>query len=363
MSAKILIIGSTGKLGSKLLHSTNENNIKVFGATCFSNYSKLKKQKNIYNIKNIFKLSDKIDKKLFMSFLKNKIDIIYFLDFGSHSLLYLNQFLKFNSNSLIAIANKEMIIAGGNILITKISNTKNEFIPLDSEHFSLRNHNLSISNVRKILITASGGPLFFSKYKSFKKIMLSKVLSHPKWSMGVNNLIDSSNFINKILELYELSYIYNIPINKLDFIISRAAFIHSVVVYEDGVLSFNAFKNDMELVLVYPLKRFFNINKFISSESFISNSNNFKFYQKYDSRFKIFKYLKSLKNLNHQDQIKLLLLNNQAQSLYLSDKLNYNDIIPFIVRNIKRYPSTKPFKSLIDILTYIDKLKTLIKDA
>ena len=71
----------------------------------------------------------------------------------------------------------------------------------------------------------------------FKK----KVLSHPKWKMGKNNLIDSSNFINKILEIYELSYIYNIPLNKIDFLISKEAYIHSIIHYNDNTLSFNCF--------------------------------------------------------------------------------------------------------------------------
>ena len=89
-----------------------------------------------------------------------------------YHLTYLNHFLKFNKNSIIAIANKEMIIAGGLIISKKIKKTNNIFIPLDSEHFSLLNSNINNNNIKKIFITASGGPFYFNK-----KINLNKVNS------------------------------------------------------------------------------------------------------------------------------------------------------------------------------------------
>ena len=168
MTPKIVIIGSTGKLGSKLLSYTFKNNIKISAVTCFKNKKKILAQKKKYDISKSFILSDDKDYSEFIKFLKNKIDIIYFLDFGSFSLIYLNQFIKFNTNSIIAIANKEMIIAGGNILINSINLSKNKLISLDSEHYSLKN-SINKNNIQKILITASGGPLYFTKKKIIQK--------------------------------------------------------------------------------------------------------------------------------------------------------------------------------------------------
>ena len=125
---------------------------------------KLKNKKKKYNIKNSFVLSNKNDrKKFFKILLKKKINIIYFLDFGSLSLKYINHFLKFNKNSIIAIANKEMIIAGGHLLIKKLKKIKIFLYHLDSEHFSLLNSNINNNNIKKIFITASGGPFYFNK--------------------------------------------------------------------------------------------------------------------------------------------------------------------------------------------------------
>ena len=164
MSKKILIIGSTGTLGSKLINFCYNKKIKVHTITSFKNKKKLLTQKKKLKSNNIFNLSDSNDKIKFQKFLKiSKFKIIYFLDYGSESLLYLDLLLKNNNHSIFAIANKEMIIAGGLTLRNKILETKNKLIPLDSEHFSLQNNNFNNENITKVFITASGGPFFFKK--------------------------------------------------------------------------------------------------------------------------------------------------------------------------------------------------------
>lgn len=356
MSPKIVIIGSTGKLGSKLLDYTYKNNINISAITCFKNKKKILAQKKKFNVSKKFILSDPEDYLKFLKFLKNRINLIYFLDFGSFSLTYLNVFIKFNTKSIIAIANKEMIIAGGDILINSINKSKNKLIPLDSEHYSLKN-SISKNNIKKILITASGGPFYFTNKKSFKNVSLKQVLTHPKWKMGANNLIDSSNFINKILEIFELSIIYNIPISKIDFIVSREAFIHSVVFYDDGIISFNSFKNDMLLTLIHPLQHYFVLSNKISSDSYISNIKNFKFDQSFDNRFIFFKYYKKMRQFNHKKQILFMLLNNSAQSLYLSKKLNYDQIIPYVMKNMDKLNFQTKLSNISDILKFISLIK------
>ncbi len=161
---KILIIGSTGKLGTSLLKFCFKKNINVFSITGYKNKKKLETQKKHYNIKNSFLLSSKSENANFKRFLNtNTIDIIYFLDYGYESISYADIYLNNNKNSVIAIANKEMIIAGGSLLINKISRSKNNLIPLDSEHFSLSNLNIKNENIKNIYITASGGPFYFNK--------------------------------------------------------------------------------------------------------------------------------------------------------------------------------------------------------
>ena len=352
MKKKIIIIGSTGKLGSKLLSFTDKNSIHIFCITCFKNIKKLEAQKKKYNVKKSFVLSNLKDEIEFLKLLKKNIDIIYFLDFGSTSLKYLNYFLKFNTHSVIAIANKEMIIAGGSLLQLKIKKSNNFLVPLDSEHFSLYNSNIENNNIQKIYITASGGPFYFNKKINLSKVSKSKVLSHPKWKMGKNNLIDSSNFINKILEIYELSYIYNIPLNKIDFLISKEAYIHSIIHYKDNTLTINAFNNDMIITLIKPLSFFYKIKPFPLKQNYF-NVDNLIVEKPIDTRFTFFKYKNKLLKLSHSEQIKLMIINNSAHKLYLSDKLKYNDIIDYIMTNIPNNSKNIKFKNFESILKFI----------
>ena len=353
MKHKIVIIGSTGKLGTKLLNFTKKNSIPIFGITCFSNKTKLLKQKKFFNVNKSYSLSELKDKHNFLKLLERKIHILYFLDFGSFSLLYLNHFLKYNKNSIIAVANKEMLIAGGSVLQDKIKKTKNIFMPLDSEHFSLLNSNIKSNNIKKIYITASGGPFYFNKSINLTNVSSKKVLSHPKWKMGTNNLIDSSNFINKFLEIFELSHIYNIPINKIDFLISKEAYVHSIIHYNDNSLSLNCFINNMIITLSKPLTYFYKIKQLPLKQNYL-NLSNLKIEKPNDKRFRIFKYKKTLMKLTHSEQILLMIINNSAHKLYLSDNLKYDNIVTYIMTELFKHKKNIKLNSIKSILNFLD---------
>ena len=356
-SPKILIIGSTGKLGSRLLSFCKKKHIKIFAITGYKNKKKLKLQKKQYSINNSFLLSDDIYENKFKKFLNlNFIDIIYFLDYGYNSIIYLDIFLKKNINSIIAIANKEMIIAGGNLLIDKIVRSNNKLIPLDSEHFSLFNLNLKNFDIKKIYITASGGPFYFNKKTNLDRVNLKNVLSHPKWKMGINNSIDSSNFVNKLLEIYELSIIYNISLDKIDFLVSSEAYIHSVVINNDNVININCFDNNMLITLIKPLNKYYP-NLSLPYKNYYFDPNKLNLQKFNDKRFKIFKYISILKKLSHSEQISFMILNNIAQKKYLSSEIKYNNIINYIMSNLKKIKFKSNFKSFNDIINFINSIK------
>ena len=256
-----------------------------------------------------------------------------------------------------------MIIAGGTKLKRSILEKSCNFIPLDSEHFSLINHNFNSYNVKKILITASGGPFYFNKKINLKKVTKKQVLSHPKWKMGSNNLIDSSNFVNKFLEILELSYIYDIPLKKIDFVVSREAFIHSIIYYKDETISINCFSNNMLITLTKPLKKFYDFN-LTTSINDIYDLKNFSIEKFNDKRFQIYKYLNLVKSFNHNQQILFMIFNNKAQKLYLDGLLPYNKILIYIFNKIKLFINykSKKLRNFKDILKFIDNIKFNIDD-
>jgi 1-deoxy-D-xylulose-5-phosphate reductoisomerase len=353
---KILIIGSTGKLGSKLVNFCFKNKIKVSAITCYRNTQKLIKQSKVLKSFH-FSLSNFQEKNNFIKYISSeKFDLIYFLDFGASSLYYFKFILKNKSKTVFAIANKELLIAGGSYLVNLIKKYNKTLIPLDSEHYSLVNSNISNENIDKVYITASGGPFYFKPNIDLNKVSLKEVLKHPRWSMGINNSIDSSNFINKILEIYELSSIYQIDLNKISFLVSKNAFIHSVIYFKNNITSINCFKNDMIVTLIYPLSFFFKFKFLNNSKSLMFDHQNMTLEKFNDKRFKIIKYFNILKNFNHRQQIQFMILNNLAQKYYLNKNLSYNSIIPFIIKNINLDLKSNSFKSIDEILLYIDNL-------
>ena len=217
-----------------------------------------------------------------------------------------------------------MIIAGGENLIDKINRSKNTLIPLDSEHFSLINTKINDNE-----------------------------LAHPKWKMGYNNSIDSSNFINKILEIYELSILFKINLNKIDFLINQEAYIHSIVISKQNIVSINCFDNDMLYTLVNPLLNYFPKLKLETKPTFLKNEM-FKIQKFNDKRFKIYKFLNILKGLTPDKQIRFMILNNLAQKKYLSKEIRYNEILNFIMNNLNITSKSVKFKTLYDRLKFID---------
>jgi len=358
LKPNILIIGSTGKLGSKLLSFCLKNKISISTISCYSNSKKILYQKEKYKIKNYFILSKLNSNIEFCKQLKkNKFHIIYFLDYGSFSIKYLDIILKNNQNTYISIANKEMIIAGGRFLKKSIQTSNNFLIPMDSEHFSLINSNVKKNNIDKIYITASGGPFYFNKKINLDNVPINKVLSHPKWKMGKNNLIDSSNFVNKLLEIFELSYIFDIPLDKIEFLISKEALIHSIIIFKDGIVTLNCFKNDMIIPLSYPLRNYYDLKPINNSDNFFLNNTNLVLEKPNDKRFLIFKYLNKLRKFKHSEIIKFMILNNRAQHLYLNNKINYNQIIPYIIKKIDTNRNDKDFRNYSSVINFLNNLK------
>ena len=339
-----------------------KNNIPIDAITCNKNKKLLKQQSKKYKINNIFNYDNNEKCTSLVRYITStKLNIIYFLDHGSGSLSILSKILKYQKGTTIAVANKEMIIAGNKYMIDRIEKTNNKFIPLDSEHFSLINSKLDNSDIKNLYITASGGPFYSNKNINLNNVKKKDVLSHPKWKMGNNNLIDSSNFINKILEIFEMSIIYKIDIKKIDFLVSPNAFIHSLVVYNDYIHTFNCFNNDMLITLTKPLKMYYLFKLNLDRKKFL-NYKNYYFEKFSDKRFKIIKYYHKLKNLDHSGQIEFMILNNIAQDLYLKNIINYNDIVRFITKRISFSKNDILLSSFDDILKYIKNIKIKYKD-
>ena len=161
-------------------------------------YIKSKKifEKNKLKIFNDFRMLNKI--------VKNKVDYVMSSIVGIDGLEPTLKLIKLTKT--IAIANKETIICGWNLIKQSLNKHKTTFIPVDSEHFSIwyaMNKKIKSKNLNKIYLTASGGPLLNLPLNEFKKIKVSQVLKHPNWKMGNKISVDSATLMNKVFEIIE----------------------------------------------------------------------------------------------------------------------------------------------------------------
>ena len=138
------------------------------------------------------------------------------------------------------IANKESIICGWNFIKNSAKKYNTKIIPVDSEHYSIFNlvKKEQIKSIKKIIITASGGPFLRFKKSQFKNIKPKDALKHPKWKMGKKISIDSSTLMNKLFEVAEAEKLFNIPNNKLRILIHPESLVHAIVEFNNGLKKF-----------------------------------------------------------------------------------------------------------------------------
>ena len=136
----------------------------------------------------------------------------------------------------LLIANKETIICGGNVFLKRAKQNKCEILPIDSEHhcidFFLKYFDLK-KNIKKIYLTASGGPFLKKKINYNEKLL--KVIKHPTWKMGKKISVDSSTFANKVLELFEAKILFNLPSNKLGIKIESRSNTHAIINLKNNI--------------------------------------------------------------------------------------------------------------------------------
>ena len=155
----------------------------------------------------------------------------------------------------IAMANKEAVVAAGNLLLSEISARGAEVIPVDSEHSAIFQciGAGQRSDLRRVILTASGGPFFGRSAAELKSVTLEEALSHPTWSMGAKITVDSATLINKGFEVIEAMCLFGLSADQIDVVIHRESIIHSMVEFTDGTFIAQLGLPDMRTAIQYAL--------------------------------------------------------------------------------------------------------------
>ena len=373
MKKKIIILGSTGSIGSTTLKIIDKkrSSFEVFLLSAKDNYNLICKQIKKYKPKYFVVTNSSVFNKVKKKFENKKIKILdnyKKINFKTNTDLAISAIpgiaglsptlliLKFTKK--ILLANKESVICGWNLIKKKSKKYKVKVVPIDSEHYSILKliENHKINQIRKIYLTASGGPFLNYKPVQFNKIKPKDALKHPKWNMGKKISIDSSTLMNKILEIIEAQKLFNISSKKLEIIIHPNSLVHAIVIFKNGITKMLYHQTTMITPIANAMfDGELDINDFYKSTGNNKDIENL-FFQKVNS--KIFPAIKLKDRANEYPSTSIIInaTNEVLVDQFLSKKITYSDIIKGIEyilrdRNYKKYAIKRPqtIKQILDI--------------
>ena len=381
MKKKIAILGSTGSIGKSTIDilRKDKKNFDVVLLTTNKNYREILKQAKEFKVRNIvinnnkhyLNLKKKIKNKkinIFNNFesfnkkFKTKIDFTMSAISGLEGLKPTLNLIKFTKT--IAIANKESIICAWNLIQKKLKKYKTEFIPVDSEHFSIWSllHG-NYNNIDEVIITASGGPFLKLPVSKFKKIKPIHAIKHPNWKMGSKISIDSATLMNKVFEVIEAQRIFNIDSSKFKILIHPKSYVHAVIKFNNGLTKILVHDTDMKIPIFNSIYYKKNL-KIKSSKLDLNTLNNLDFSRVNLKKFPSIKILNKIpKNISLYETV-LVSANDQLVDLFLKNKISFQKITTFLKKILgmkiflkykKRSP--KNYKEIIKLSDYV-RLKT-----
>jgi len=360
MKKNIVILGSTGSIGKNTIHilAKDKKNINIILLSANRNYKELIKQVNFFKVKNII-ITNKINFLSAKKILKNK-KINIFNNFESMDKIFKNKKIDYTMNAItgldglsptlkiikyskkIAIANKEAIICGWHLIESCLRKYGTDFIPIDSEHFSIWSliNKAKNKDIEKIYITASGGPFINYPLNRFKFIKPKSALRHPNWSMGEKISIDSATMMNKVFEIIEAKKIFNLDYKKLLILIHSKSYVHAIVKFNNGLTKILIHDTNMIIPIfnsLYP-----NHQKKITSKSL-----DFKIINKLDlqkvnlKKFPVVKILENLPDKHSLFETVLVSANDKLVKMFLDKKIKFLDISRILLKIINSNEFTK----------------------
>ena len=259
---------------------------------------------------------------------------------------------KYSKN--LAVVNKESLICGWSLIKKNLKKYKTNFIPIDSEHFSIFSllNNSNINHIEKVYITASGGPFINLPKNNFDKIKPKDALKHPNWRMGKKITIDSATLMNKVFEVIEAKNIFNLDYNKISILTHPKSYVHAIIKFNNGLTKILVHDPDMKIP-IYNSIYLSNIKKIKTRPLNLKILNNLELKNVDTEKFPLIKLLKKLPNHSSLFETVLITINDYLVFKFLDKKINFQKLIDLINRisnfkEFQKYKKIRP-KSVDDI--------------
>ena len=378
----ISILGSTGSIGRSTLDviRLHRNSFKIFALSCNKNINLLIKQAIEFDPEYLVctseldsqKLKDSlpssIKTKILFSkdsnnFIASHVDVTHVVAAISGSAGLESTFHAAKSNKVILLANKESMVIAGPIIMGLIKKNKSSIIPIDSEHNAIYQALQGLPNKKKflkrIILTASGGPFLNTPLKDIAHVNVEDALKHPNWKMGQKVTIDSATMMNKGLEVIEASFLFGLNKKQIDVLIHPQSIIHSLVEYVDGSYLTQLGSPDMRIPISYALGF---PDRVTSGALFLDlTDKNLVFLKLDNKKFPCLNLAYEALENSHNYCIALNAANEIAVDAFLDKKIKFSDIFS-INSNILSLINTLKLSSFEEVIEYDLEIRLKTKE-
>lgn len=272
MTENLSILGSTGSIGKQSLDVCRKCGYGVKALTAFSSVDEIEKQAREFKPEKVALVDEKAAADLKIKLADTDIKVLGGMDGVCECAEIQSADTVLNSvvgmaglkptltaiyaGKKIALANKETLVAGGQLVMSEAKKHGVEILPVDSEHsaiFQCLQGKPTNKALKKIILTASGGPFFGKTADELRDVTVEKALKHPNWSMGAKITIDSATMMNKGLELIEAVWLFSVKPDDVDIVVHRESIVHSAVEYDDNSVIAQLGLPDMRIPIQYAL--------------------------------------------------------------------------------------------------------------
>lgn len=369
----IAILGSTGSIGCQALDIARRFSIKVDALAARADVDTLEKQIREFSPKYVSLVSEDAAKEL--SDRTRDLDICIFAgkEASCEMIQELSSDMLLNSvvgnaglrptlaaidkGMDIALANKETLVTGGELVMKRVREKGVSLLPVDSEHCAIHQC-LRAGNkdeVSRLVLTASGGPFFGSTREELSQVTLEQTLAHPTWNMGKKITVDSATLMNKGFEVIEAAHLFGVDASDIDVVVHRESIIHSMVAYRDGSVISQMGVPDMHTCISYAIFGGKHMPEVSKAPDFASLGR-LSFFEADEKTFVLLPLAKEAFSLGGTVPAILNAANDEAVRLFLEKKIKFTDIMDLVSDTVHKYSKSRSKDAYSGALPDIDDI-------
>ena len=375
----LIILGSTGSIGTQALDTVRQypEKLNVLGLCCDKNVELLQKQIDEFTPKYVAVKDKEAAEKLNLPcgtqlFTGDNAPLEIA---GTERACVLNSLVGISglaptmraieAGSEIALANKETLVAGGDLVMSAAKDKGVKILPVDSEHSAiwqcLNRNSYGAKEVEKIILTASGGAFRGKTKEELTDVTVDDALKHPTWNMGVKVTIDSATMMNKGFEVIEASHLFGLGADRIEIVVHKQSVVHSMIRYEDGSiiaqLSYPDMRLPVQLALLYPERG----DHCFTPLSFDGLRLDFEMPDL--DVFVCLKLALDCVKAGGNATTVLNAANEVAVARFAQRQIKFYDIPYYIKRALDKFFDAKPLKDLEGVLGTDEKVKKFVADV